>query len=64
MHVCIYIRCIKGHLCKLGKIVVLVTHQLQYVSECDTVLALKDVSNCHYININIIMLLFIFVYAL
>ena len=45
----LYTRCIKGHLCKLGKIVVLVTHQLQYVSECDTVLALKEVSNVHLI---------------
>ena len=36
-------RCIKGHLRKQGKLVVLVTHQVQYVTECDTILALKNV---------------------
>ena len=35
-------KCIRGVLSE--KCVVLVTHQLQYVQQCDTVLALKEVS--------------------
>ena len=43
---CSHCRCIRGLLC--NQCVVLVTHQLQYVQQCDTVLVLKEVS--HHIS--------------
>ena len=36
-------RCIRGHLCDHAKCVILVTHQLQYINECDNVMILKEV---------------------
>jgi len=36
----IFEQCIKGHL--KGKTIVMVTHQLQYLEQCDKVLAIKD----------------------
>ena len=35
------IRCIRGILS--DKVVILVTHQIQYLEQCDTLLGLKDV---------------------
>ena len=43
---CTHCRCIRGLLC--NQCLVLVTHQLQYVQQCDTVLVLKEVS--HHIS--------------
>ena len=36
-------RCIRDHLCNHVKCVILVTHQLQYINECDNVMILKEV---------------------
>ena len=42
--VCVYsLRCIRGILS--DKIVILVTHQVQYLERCDAILGLKEVSN-------------------
>ena len=44
IHTCFYsLRCICGILS--DKIVILVTHQVQYLERCDAILGLKEVSN-------------------
>ena len=42
-------RCIRGVLS--DKCVILVTHQLQYVQQCDGVIVLKEVSIIHACNL-------------
>ena len=54
----LHCRCIRGLLC--SQCVVLVTHQLQYVQQCDTVLVLKEVSHhiSHYTTIAAIIIVY------
>ena len=50
--ICVYsFRCIRGILS--DKIVILVTHQVQYLERCDAILGLKEVS-CIYHSSNVV----------
>ena len=46
-----YIRCIRGLLS--DKIVILVTHQIHYLDQCDTMLGLKEVNIFIHITFSI-----------